>query len=88
MFHEINHHLMRGFFILRILFFMFEMNDLPSPQQRYKDDRGTLVTIISIEERRVVFMRDGYPYLCMRPMYNFLRKFKKLREKDSNEITN
>ncbi|WP_139128488.1 DUF4222 domain-containing protein, partial [Escherichia coli] len=35
-----------------------------------------LVTVTSVEETRVVFMRDGYPHPCMRPMYNFLGKFK------------
>ncbi|MFV2241765.1 DUF4222 domain-containing protein, partial [Escherichia coli] len=39
-------------------------------------DHGALVTVTSVEETRVVFMRDGYPHLCMRPMYNFLGKFK------------
>ncbi|QMG40977.1 DUF4222 domain-containing protein [Citrobacter freundii] len=61
---------------------MFDTNDFPSPQQRYKDERGTLVTIISVDERRVVFMREGYPHPCMRPMYNFLVKFKKISESD------
>ncbi len=32
---------------------------------------GALVTVTSVEETRVVFMRDGYPHPCMRPMYNF-----------------
>jgi hypothetical protein len=59
---------------------MSGMNDLPSPWQCYKDDRGTLVTIVSVEEKRVVFMREGYPYPCMRPIYNFLAKFKKISE--------
>ncbi|WP_370609803.1 DUF4222 domain-containing protein [Citrobacter portucalensis] len=62
---------------------MFNSNDFPSPQQRYKDDRGTLVTIISVDERHVVFMREGYPHPCMRPMYNFLAKFKKISERHS-----
>ncbi|EMQ4395162.1 DUF4222 domain-containing protein, partial [Escherichia coli] len=39
-------------------------------------DHGALVTVTSVEETRVVFMRDGYPHPCMRPMYNFLGKFK------------
>lgn len=64
---------------------MFDVNALPSPRQRYKDDRGTLVTIVSVEERCVVFMRDGYPYLCMRPMYNFLAKFKKIAEEKKEQ---
>lgn len=59
---------------------MSDTNNLPSPQQRYKDDRGTLVTIVSVEEKHVIFMRKGYPYPCMRPMYNFLAKFKRISE--------
>jgi hypothetical protein len=61
---------------------MFDINDYPSPRQRYKDDRGTPVTIVSVEDKRVVFMRDGYPHPCMRPMYNFLAKFKKIAEEE------
>lgn len=57
---------------------MFDTNDLPSPQQRYKDDRGTMVAIVSVEEKHVIFMREGYPHPCMRPMYNFLAKFKRI----------
>ncbi|WP_072034094.1 DUF4222 domain-containing protein [Citrobacter braakii] len=62
---------------------MLDLNDYPSPQQRYKDDRGVQVTIISVDESRVVFMREGYPHPCMRPMYNFLTKFKKVSERQS-----
>ncbi|HGH3389946.1 TPA: DUF4222 domain-containing protein [Citrobacter freundii] len=61
---------------------MFDEHDIPSPRQRYKDDRGVLVTIVDVEDKRVVFMRDGYPHLCMRPMYNFLAKFKKIAEEE------
>ncbi|EEV7105323.1 DUF4222 domain-containing protein [Escherichia coli] len=31
---------------------------------------------LPVQQFRVVFMRDGYPHPCMRPMYNFLGKFK------------
>ncbi|HAG4415457.1 TPA: DUF4222 domain-containing protein [Salmonella enterica] len=48
------------------------------PQQHYIDDHGTRITVINVEEKRVVFMRDGYPYPCMRPMYNFLTRFQKV----------
>ncbi|EOT5880147.1 DUF4222 domain-containing protein [Escherichia coli] len=38
--------------------------DIPLPKvgQRYRDDHGALVTVTSVEETRVVFMRDGYPH--------------------------
>lgn len=61
---------------------MFDEHDISNPRQRYKDDRGVLVTIIDVEDKRVVFMRDGYPHLYMRPMYNFLAKFKKIAEEE------
>ncbi|EKR2566322.1 DUF4222 domain-containing protein [Escherichia coli] len=56
---------------------MSEDVPLPKVNQRYKDDHGALVTVTSVEETRVVFMRDGYPHPCMRPMYNFPGKFKR-----------
>ncbi|EFB4740411.1 DUF4222 domain-containing protein [Escherichia coli] len=33
--------------------------------QRYRDDHGALVTVTSVEEIWVVFMRDGYPHYCL-----------------------
>lgn len=59
-----------------VLKFMSEYVPLPKVNQRYKDDHGALVTVTCVEETRVVVMRDGYPHPCMRPMYNFLGKFK------------
>ncbi|PAX78387.1 DUF4222 domain-containing protein [Citrobacter sp. TSA-1] len=55
---------------------MSEYAFFPKINQRYRDDHGALVTVISVEENRVVFMRNGYPYPCMRSMFNFLGKFK------------
>ncbi|EKN4770612.1 MULTISPECIES: DUF4222 domain-containing protein [Yersinia] len=62
---------------------MFEMTDLPRPGKRYQDEHGALVTITGIEENRVVFMRDGYPYPCMRPLNNFLNRFQKVSNRQS-----
>ena len=56
--------------------FMFDV--IQNYPQQYIDDHGTRVTILSIEEKRVVFIRDGYPHPCMRPMHNFLAKFQKV----------
>ena len=64
---------------------MFDINDFPDPGQCYKDDRGVRITVIEVEDKRVVFMREGYPYPCMRPMYNFLAKFRKIAEEDTPE---
>ncbi len=64
---------------------MSEDVPLPKVNQRYKDDHGALVTVTSVEETRVVFMRDGYPHPCMRPMYNFLGKFKPAPGKKQNK---
>ncbi|EON2333058.1 DUF4222 domain-containing protein, partial [Escherichia coli] len=44
---------------------MSEDVPLPKANQRYRDDHGALVTVTSVEETRVVFMRDGYPHPCM-----------------------
>ncbi|EPB8645902.1 TPA: DUF4222 domain-containing protein [Escherichia coli] len=41
---------------------MSEDIPLPKINQRYRDDHGALVTVTSVEETRVVFMRDGYPH--------------------------
>lgn len=60
---------------------MLDMTEMPRPEQMYMDDHGARIRIISVEENRVVFMRDGSPYPCMRPMNNFLSKFKKLPNK-------
>ncbi|WP_105269310.1 MULTISPECIES: DUF4222 domain-containing protein [Escherichia] len=63
---------------------MFDANDFPVPGQCYHDERGVRVTIIEVEDRRVVFMREGYPWPCMRPVHNFLAKFRKIPEEKSN----
>ncbi|CAD5758043.1 phage protein [Escherichia coli] len=57
---------------------------IPELYQQYQDDRGIKVTVTGIEENRVVFMREGYPYPCMRPMHNFLSKFRAI---DDNAVT-
>ncbi|EFA4683221.1 TPA: DUF4222 domain-containing protein [Escherichia coli] len=44
---------------------MSEDVPLPKVNQRYKDDHGALVTVTSVEEIWVVFMRDGYPHYCL-----------------------
>lgn len=77
-----DHHLNGGGFFPVLLFCMNDMNDFPAQGQFYQDDRGVRVTIVNVEEKCVVFMRDGYPHLCMRPMYNFLAKFRKIMEKE------
>lgn len=64
---------------------MSEDVPLPKVNQRYKDDHGALATVTSVEETRVVFMREGYPHPCMRPMYNFLGKFKPDPRKKQNK---
>ena len=48
---------------------------MPEPGQQYLDDHGTRVTVTGTEENRVIFMREGYPHPCMRPLYNFMSKF-------------
>ncbi|AXD33206.1 DUF4222 domain-containing protein [Salmonella enterica subsp. enterica serovar Give] len=62
---------------------MFETKIKPIPGHKYIDDRGVLITVISVEESRVVFMREGYPHPCMRPIYNFIAKFKRSPDTES-----
>ncbi|HEC9537433.1 TPA: DUF4222 domain-containing protein [Salmonella enterica subsp. enterica serovar Poona] len=63
---------------------MFSMNDFPDPGHCYQDDRGVRITVINVEDKRVVFMREGYPYPCMRPLHNFLAKFREITQEKSN----
>lgn len=74
-------HLFGGVF-LGILFSMLDINEFPDPGQSYQEDRGIWVTVVNVEDKRVVFMRVGYP--CMRPVYNFLAKFRKITEQKSS----
>ncbi len=64
---------------------MSEDVPLPKVNQRYKDNHGALVTVTSVEETRVRCLWDGYPHPCMRPMYNFLGKFKPTPGKKQNK---
>ncbi|HCZ4708615.1 TPA: DUF4222 domain-containing protein [Salmonella enterica subsp. enterica serovar Saintpaul str. CFSAN004144] len=63
---------------------MSDMNDFPSPGLCYQDERGVRVTVVNVDDRCVVFMREEYPYPCMRPVYNFLAKFRKITEEKSS----
>ena len=58
---------------------------IPKPNQQYLDDHGTQVTVLNIEENRVIFMREGYPHPCMRPLYNFMSKFHLIQSEPSSE---
>ncbi|EEW0635098.1 DUF4222 domain-containing protein [Escherichia coli] len=46
--------------------------------QKYRDDHGARIVVTEVKETCVVFMREGYPYPCMRPLSNFIWKFKKI----------
>lgn len=58
----------------------------PEPGQQYLDDHGTRVTVTGTEENQVIFMREGYPHLCTRPLYNFMSKFHLIRRTSSPEL--
>ncbi|WP_089644568.1 DUF4222 domain-containing protein [Escherichia coli] len=58
---------------------------IPEPGQQYLDDHGTRVMVTDTEENRVIFMREGYPHLCMRPLYNFISKFHLIQSVPSPE---
>ncbi|HAY0228441.1 TPA: DUF4222 domain-containing protein [Escherichia coli] len=47
---------------------------IPEPGQQYLDVHGARVTVTDTEENRVIFMREGYPHHCMRPLH-FMSKF-------------
>ncbi len=57
---------------------MSNISFFPEIGQKYRDDHGTRVVVTEVKETCVVFMREEYPYPCMRPLSNFILKFKKI----------
>ncbi|MEB5748687.1 DUF4222 domain-containing protein [Leclercia adecarboxylata] len=49
------------------------------PGQKYRDDRGQEVTLLSRTPQRVSFLRPGYPDVCELNCKEFERKFKEVR---------
>lgn len=49
------------------------------PGQKYRDDRGQEVTLLSRTPLRVSFLRPGYPDVCEQNCKEFERKFKEVR---------
>jgi len=47
----------------------------PLPQDHYKDNRGLLVTVQSVEFNRVTFTREGYEHPCSYPLVRFVAEF-------------
>ena len=41
----------------------------------YRDQYGGTVMIKGVEERRVIYRREGYEYDCVMPVYQFQRDF-------------
>lgn len=41
----------------------------------YRDQYGGTVMIKGVEERRVIYRREGYEYDCVMPVYQFRRDF-------------
>ncbi|EGJ8836525.1 DUF4222 domain-containing protein [Escherichia coli] len=64
---------------------MLNNTSLPKVNHKYKDDCGITITVTDIDERRVEFMREGYPYPCIRPLYNFLSKFRAVNDIDDTD---
>jgi len=46
--------------------------------KQYRDRRGIVVNVISYDrkERRVIFMRPGYPFECFVPKWYFEKYFR------------
>ncbi|BEO77380.1 DUF4222 domain-containing protein [Serratia nevei] len=47
----------------------------PKHNQRYKDARGKVVTVISVAHNRVTFIREGYESPCVQPLIQFIENF-------------
>lgn len=47
----------------------------PSPNGRYKDASGALVTVQSVQFNRVTFYRDGYASPCTQSVERFIREY-------------
>lgn len=47
----------------------------PTPNVRYQDASGAMVTVHSVQFNRVTFFRDGYSSPCTQPVERFMREF-------------
>ena len=50
--------------------------------RRFKDNRGVPVRVIrwEPETQRVIYLRDGYPHECFRPLEQFRQKFREITD--------
>ncbi|MFQ1680896.1 MULTISPECIES: DUF4222 domain-containing protein [Pantoea] len=51
----------------------------PTPNARYQDASGAMVTVHSVQFNRVTFYRDGYSAPCKQSLERFMREFKEVK---------
>ncbi|MEX5207077.1 DUF4222 domain-containing protein [Citrobacter freundii] len=56
--------------------------------RRFKDHRGVPVRVIrgEPETQRVIYLRDGYPHECFRPLEQFRQKFREITDDHEPDI--
>ncbi|EMF6669806.1 DUF4222 domain-containing protein [Serratia bockelmannii] len=50
---------------------------IPMVGERYRDERGRMITVTASSLLEVTFRRDFYPELCVVPLWQFDKQFKK-----------
>ncbi len=56
----------------------------PQINDRWKDGRGEIVTVIAAAFNRVTFVRDGYEYPCSYPLVRFVKEFSLTRKNSAD----
>ena len=51
---------------------------IPMIGERYRDERGRMITVTASSYREVTFERDFYPEPCVVPLWQFERQFKRV----------
>ncbi|HEJ7884124.1 TPA: DUF4222 domain-containing protein [Serratia liquefaciens] len=46
--------------------------------ERYRDERGRMITVTASSYLEVTFKRDGYPEPCVVPLWQFDKQFKRV----------
>ncbi|MFV0547719.1 MAG: DUF4222 domain-containing protein [Limnobaculum xujianqingii] len=58
------------------------MSCVPIVNQRYIDKHGYIVTVRSVVNNRVSFIREGYEFPCIQPVERFREEFTIWKETD------
>lgn len=51
---------------------------IPMIGERYRDERGRMITVTASSYLEVTFKRDGYPEPCVVPLWQFDKQFKRV----------